>query len=158
MSRLGQVPELAFAEMFKTLRRDLEDIKTAQRIGRDIMRPKIVERLDGSGNPTVYDLVTSPDGFGTSTNFTATLTAESQKEPWGTLFVKAYYGNTSTPVSAGQMSGNFYLSQGKTVEGKIGYRGFLGTANFGDTTLLYLKFYMYASDKGTLEVLNTWVD
>lgn len=66
MTRLGQVPELAFAEDFKQLRRDIEDIKKAQRIGRDILKPKIVEALDGSGNPTVYDLVATavPDGFG----------------------------------------------------------------------------------------------
>lgn len=158
MTRLNMIPEQKFAEDFKQLRRDIEAIKNAQRIGRDIMRPKIVECLDGSGNPTQYDLVTVPGGFGSSTNFTATLFADHQDEPWGTLFVKGFYGNPSTPVGDGQMSGSFYLSQNKTNPGSIGYRGFLGTANFGDTTLLYLKFYMYATDTGTLEVLPEFIE
>jgi len=57
MTRLGLIPELSFAEDFKQLRRDVEAIKNAQRVGRDILKPKIIECLDGSGNPTVYDLV-----------------------------------------------------------------------------------------------------
>lgn len=153
MTRLAALPELRFAEDFKKLRRDIEEIKTAQRIGRDIMRPKIVERLDGSGNPTQYDLVTAPDGFSASTYFTATLFADHQQEPWGSLFVKAFYGSPDVPVSPGQMSSLFYLSQNKTNPGSIGYSGFIGTSAPGDVTPLYLKFYMYATDTGTLEVL-----
>jgi len=155
MTRLNMIPEQQFAEDFRQLRRDIEEIKQAQRIGRDIMRPRIVECLDGNGNPTPYDLVTVPDGFGSGTRskayFTATFTADNQQEPWGTLFVKAFYGSPGVPVQDGQMSGIF--SQQKTVPGAIGYRGFVGTANFGDTTVLYLKFYMYATDTGVLEVI-----
>lgn len=147
MSRLNMVPELQFAEDFKALRRDIEEIKNAQRIGRDVMRPRIIQ----TDQP--YDLVTVPDGFGTSTDFTVTFEADNQLEPWASLFVEGFYGSPSTPVQPGQMSGNFYLSQEKTQEGAIAYRGFLGTANFGDTTVLYLKFYMYATDTGTLEIL-----
>lgn len=151
------IPEQKFAEDFKQLRRNIEEIKNAQRIGRDIMRPKIVECLDINGNPTTYDLITVSDGFGTSTNFTATLTADNQGEPWGSLFVKGYYGSLSVPVPDGKMGGNFYISGEKTAPGKIGYRGFLGTQDFGDLTILYLKFYMYASDTGTLEVLPEFI-
>lgn len=157
MTRLGMAPDQQFAEDFKQLRRDIEQIKSAQRIGRDIIRPKIIECLDNNGNPTVYDLVTVADAFGSQTDFTATLFADNQDEPWGTLFVKGFYGNPDTPVGPGQMAGNFYLSQEKTGPGSIGYRGFLSTAAFGDTTLLYLKFYMYATDSGTLEVLPEYI-
>jgi hypothetical protein len=153
MTRLNMIPEQQFAEDFRQLRRDIEEIKQAQRIGRDIMRPRIVECLDGNGNPTPYDLVTVPDGFRSATSFTATFTADNQQEPWGTLFVKAFYGSPGVPVQDGQMSGIF--SQQKTVPGAIGYRGFVGTANFGDTTVLYLKFYMYATDTGVLEVYRS---
>lgn len=157
MTRLAMIPDQQFAEAFKQLRRDIEEIKQAQRIGRDIMRPKIIEKLDGSGNPTVYDLVTTPDGFGSGTNFTATFVADNQLEPWGSLFVKAFYGNPTTPIGPGQMGGNFYLSEGNTNPGTIAYRGHLGTNNFGDTTLLYLKFYMYATDTGILQVTPDYI-
>lgn len=153
------LPDLQFAEDFKQLRRDIEEIKNAQRIGRDIMRPKIVECLDGSGNPTLYDLVTTLNewGDGTSTDFTAKFIAQNQAEPWGSLFIKAYYGNPNTPVTAGQMSGFFYLSQGVTGRDSIGYKGSV-TTQFMDTTLLYLKFFMYATDNGILEVSSQRVE
>ena len=159
MSRLGLVPELAFAEYFKRLRRDVEDIKSAQRVGRDILKPKIIECLDGSGNPTEYDLVTtvSESGDRSSADFTAIFNAQNQAEPWGTLFVKGFYGSPTVPVGPGQMSGNFYLSQAETNPGTIAYRGSLGTAVYMDTTLLYLKFYMYTTDNGILEVRPEWI-
>ena len=155
MTRLGMLPEQQFAEDFKQLRRDIEEIKNAQRIGRDIMKPKIVECLDINGNPTLYDLVTTVDSFGNGSraDWTATLLANSQAEPWGSLFVDISYGAPGVPVQAGQTYGNFYLSQYKTNPGSIGYTGTIGTNNFGDTTLLYLKFYMYATDTGRLEVI-----
>lgn len=160
MTRLGMLPDQQFAEDFRQLRRDIEEIKNAQRIGRDIIKPKIVECLDVNGNPTEYDLVTVVDefGFSSDTNFTATLFADNQAEPWGSLFVKAFYGAPGVPIQDGQMSGSFYLSQFKTNPGSIGYRGFAGTAQFEDTTLLYLKFYMYATDNGTLEVLPEYIE
>lgn len=158
MTRLGMLPEQQFAEDFRQLRRDIEEIKNAQRIGRDIIKPKIVECLDVDGNPTEYDLVTVADAFGSDTNFTATFFAENQAEPWGSLFVKGFYGAPGVPVQNGQMSGFFYLSQGKTNPGSIGYKGFAGTAQFEDTTLIYLKFYMYATDNGTLEVTTEYIE
>lgn len=160
MTRLRMLPELQFAEDFKQLRRDIEEIKNAQRIGRDIIKPKIVECLDINGDPTIYDLVTVVDafGYGSDTDFTATFFADNQAEPWGSLFVKGFYGSPTVPVQDGQMSGSFYLSQGKTNPGSIGYRGSAGTAQFEDTTLLYLKFYMYATDTGTLEVLPEYIE
>lgn len=158
MTRLGMLPDQQFAEDFRQLRRDIEEIKNAQRIGRDIIKPKIVECLDVNGNPTTYDLVTVADAFGSDINFTVTLFAENQAEPWGSLFVKGFYGSPTVPVQNGQMSGFFYMSQGKTNPGSIGYKGFAGTAQFEDTTLIYLKFYMYATDNGTLEVLPEYIE
>lgn len=158
MTRLRMLPELQFAEDFKQLRRDIEEIKNAQRIGRDIMKPKIVEALDINGNPTEYDLVTVNDGFSNRTNFTVTLFADNQIEPWASLFVKFFYGNPSTPAAPGQTYGNFYLSNQKTNPGSISYRGTVGNNIFGDTTPVYVKFYMYATDTGTLEILPEFIE
>jgi len=158
MTRLGMLPDQQFAEDFKQLRRDIEEIKNAQRIGRDIIKPKIVECLDINGDPTVYDLVTTVEDFSNRTFFTATLFADNQLEPWGSLFVKAFWGNTTTPVTPGQMYGNFYLSNQKTNPGSISYRGTVGNNIFDDTTLIYVKFYMYATDTGTLEVLPEFIE
>lgn len=157
MTRLAMLPEVRFAEDFRQLRRDIEEIKNAQRIGRDIMRPKIIECLDINGDPTEYDLVTVSDGSFSSTDYTAVFTAQNQSEPWGTLFVKAYYGAPGVPVEAGKMSGNAYLSAGSTAEGLMSYSGFISTFDFGDTTTLYLKFYMYATDNGILEVTPEYI-
>lgn len=151
-------PELKFAEDFKQLRRDIEEIKNAQRIGRDIIKPKIVECLDVNGDPTPYDLVTVNDGFSNRTFFTATLFADHQQVPWGSLFVKAFWGNPNTPVTPGQMYGGFYLSNKKTNPGSISYRGTVGNNILSDPTLLYIKFYMYATDTGTLEVLPEFIE
>lgn len=158
MTRLGMLPEQQFAEDFRQLRRDIEEIKNAQRIGRDIMKPKIVECLDADGNPTLYDLVTVNDGFSNRTDFTATLYADNQAEPWGSLFVKFFYGNPSTPATGGQTYGNFYLSNKKTNPGSISYSGTVGNNVFSDATLVYVKFYMYATDTGRLEVLPEFIE
>jgi len=158
MTRLGMLPDQQFAEDFKQLRRDIEEIKNAQRIGRDIIKPKIVECLDINGEPTIYDLVTVWDGFSNRTDFTATLLAENQVEPWGSLFVKFFYGNTSTPAAAGQTYGNFYLSNENTNPGSIAYRGTVGNNVSSDPTLVYVKFYMYATDTGILEVLPEFIE
>lgn len=161
MTRLGLIPELAFAEDFKSLRRDVEDIKTAQRVGRDILKPKIVEALDGSGNPTVYDVVATavPDGFGgyqVRAFFTAYFTAKSQKEPWATPFYKLMVGSPSTPASPGETYGFSYpfIDDFRAEEGKFTYHGYFGNNNYADSRSVYIKVYFYATDDGTLTVTN----
>jgi hypothetical protein len=159
MSRLGLVSELAFAEDFKQLRRDVEAIKNAQRVGRDILKPKIIECLDGSGNPTVYDMVTVPvpDGFGGYTNrahFVARFTAAHQYNPWGAPLYKLMYGSPPTPATPGQTFGFTYpyLDDFLGVPGKVSYWGYFGNGDFMDATPIYIKVYFYSTDTGTLAV------
>lgn len=155
MTRLGLVPELTFAEDFKTLRRDLEDIKKAQRVGRDILKPKIIECLDGSGNPTTYDLVAVDDGFGNvRADFAARFEADNQTAPWATPLYKLMFGSPSTPATAGQTYGFSYpfISDFYNVPGRMTYHGWFGNNIFTDTTSVYIKVYMYATDTGTLTV------
>lgn len=159
MSRLGLVPELTFAEDYKELRRDLEAIKAAQRVGRDILRPKIIECLDGSGNPTAYDLVATavPDGFGGYTvrkDFAARFQADHQKEPWATPLYKLMYGDPNTPATAGQTFGFNYpwVDDFYNVPGRVTYHGYFGNNDFADPTSIYIKVYFYATDTGTLTV------
>lgn len=161
MTRLGLVPELAFAEDFKSLRRDVEAIKSAQRVGRDILKPKIIEALDGSGNPTVYDLVATavPDGFGgyqVREFFTARFTAKSQKEPWATPFYKLMFGSPSTPAAPGQTYGFSYpyIDDFRSEEGKFTYHGYFGNNDYLSSTSVYIKVYFYATDEGVLTVTN----
>lgn len=152
MTRLGMVPEVQFAEDFKQLRRDIEQIKNAQRIGRDILKPKIVELLDEDGNPTQYDLVTELDIFGgTRAQFTITFTADHQTEPWASPFLKLYYGNLNTPGNNTTVSASQFLNQSKTVEGKVAYNCVVSTKASPDPTLIYIKIYMYSTDTGTIE-------
>lgn len=155
MTRLSMLPKDQFAEDFKQLRRNIEEIKNAQRIGRDIMKPKIIECLDGSGNPTVYDLVTTAGEFDSRTDFTAIFKAESQREPWATIFVQTFYGNPTTPAEGDQSNGFSFISQSKTEEGLIAYRGSVHGA-FEDFTPVYVKFFMFATDRGILEVLSEY--
>lgn len=157
--RLGQVPELSFAEDFKQLRRDIEDIKNAQKVGRDILRPKIIECLDGSGNPTTYDLVTVavPDGFGgyyNDVDFVARFVADHQDEPWGVPLFKMMFGNPSTPATPGQTYGFTYpyLNDFYNVPGKVSYYGYAGNNDFMSAVPIYIKVYFYATDTGTLTV------
>jgi hypothetical protein len=159
MGRLGLIPELAFAEDFKQLRRDVEAIKNAQRVGRDILKPKIIECLDGSGNPTVYDLVTVPvpDGFGGYTNradFVARFTADHQDNPWGAPLYKLMYGSPTTPATPGQTYGFTYpyLDDFLNVPGKVSYWGYFGNDDFMSSVPIYIKVYFYATDTGSLVV------
>ena len=160
MTRLGMLPEQQFAEDFKQLRRDIEEIKNAQRIGRDIMRPRVVQFLDSGGNPTPYDIVTSLNQFGDGTraDFTITLNAYSQIEPWATPFYQIFYGNPNVPATPNQVSGFNYISFSRTGEGKIAYKGFAQNAVYLDTTVLYIKVYFYASDSGTLTLEQGYID
>ena len=159
MSRLGLVPEMTFAEDFKQLRRDVEDIKSAQKVGRDILKPKIIQCLDGSGNPTVYDLVATavPDGFGGYTvrkDFAARFAADHQSEPWATPLYKLMYGNPSVPATPGQTFGFSYpwIDDFDNVPGRVTYHGYFGNNNYADATSIYIKVYFYATDTGTLTV------
>lgn len=159
MTRLGLIPELTFAEDFKQLRRDVEDIKRAQRVGRDILKPKIIEALDGSGNPTVYDLVATavPDGFGGYTvreNFVARFVADHQDQPWGSPLYKLMFGNPSTPAMPGQTYGFTYpyLDDFYATPGKVSYWGYFGNNDYLSSVSIYIKVYFYATDTGTLTV------
>jgi hypothetical protein len=161
MTRLGLIPELAFAEEFKSLRRDAEDIKGAQRVGRDILKPKIIEALDGSGNPTLWDVKATsvPDGFGgfdARAYFTAYFTARSQKEPWATPFYKLMIGSPTTPASPGDTYGFSYpyIDDFRDEDGKFTYHGYFGNNNFSDNRDVYIKVYFYATDEGVLTVTN----
>lgn len=159
MSRLGLIPELAFAEDFKQLRRDIEDIKGAQRVGRDILKPKIIECLDGSGNPTQYDMVATavPDGFGgyrVTKNFVIRFQADHQDQPWGAPLYKLMWGNPTTPASPGQTGGFTYpyIADFNDDPGKVSYWGYFSNNIFDDTTTVYMKAYFYATDTGTLTI------
>lgn len=160
MTRLRMLPELQFAEDFKQLRRDIEEIKNAQRIGRDIMKPKIIECLDGSGNPTQYDIATTLTQFGDSTraDFTMIFTADHQDEPWVSPFFQCFYGSLTNPATDTNISGFQYLSQQATKKGQIGYKGSVGNNIFPDTTIIYVKFYAYATDTGVLQVLPEYIE
>lgn len=159
MSRLGLIPELSFAESFKELRRDIAAIKQAQRVGRDILKPKIIEVLDGSGNPTQYDLVATavPDGFGGYTvreDFAVRFFADNQKQPWGSPLYKLMYGNPDTPATPGQTFGFNYpfVSDFEDTPGKVTYHGWFGNDDYFDNTSIYIKVYFYATDTGTITV------
>lgn len=155
MTRLALLPENTFVEDFKKLRADLEEVKNAQRSGRDIFVPKIVECLDGFGVPTAYDLIANvPDGFGgyLPRNFVATMIADTQQEPWAVPIYKVFYGNPSTPIAGGQLTGFSYINPDELTPGQISYEGYFGDNVFPYNKLVYLKVYFYATDTGNLSV------
>ena len=159
MTRLGSVPELAFAEDFKQLRRDIEAIKAAQRVGRDILKPKLIECLDINGNPTTYDLeaVAVPDGFGgydVRKDFAARFQADHQLEPWATPLYKLMWGSPTTPAAPNQTFGFSYpwVDDFQAVPGRVTYHGWFGNNIYGDATHVFLKVYFYTTDTGTLTV------
>lgn len=152
MSRLDLIPAYAFSADFRELRRQIEEIKQQQRIGRDVLRTKIIECLDGDGNPTLYDKAGIWNGDRYYADFVATFTADHQLEPWATPIFVVSIGDPYTAPGASEIAGNSYLNFANTVEGKIAYSGGFGTNNFGDTRQVYLKVYFYATDTGVLVV------
>ena len=159
MSRLEFAPDLQFAESFRQLRRDIEDIKRAQKVGRDILKPKLIECLNPDGTPTDYDLIATavPDGYGgyiVREDFVARFQADHQDQTWGVPLYKLMYGNPSTPATPGQAYGFLYpyFDDFTAVPGKVSHWGYFGNNDFLDDTSIYIKVYFYATDTGTLTV------
>lgn len=154
MSRLGLIPENAFSEDFRTLRRMIEDIKATQRIGRDVVRPKIIECYNPDGTPTLYDKagIWNAEQERYVADFLAVFTADHQLEPWATPFFKMAIGDPYTAPGANDIAGNSYLNFANTVPKKFGFSGSFGTNQYLDTRQVYLKVYFYATDTGVLVV------
>lgn len=154
MTRLDLIPDNSFTAEFKRLRQIAEDIKSKQRIGKDILKPKIVEALDANGNPTVYDLVATWDAVNEQvySKFVATMTADHQAEPWATPLYRMYIGSPGNDPLSGETGGSSYLNFANTVPGKIAYSGDFGANVYMDKRNVYLKVYFYATDTGTLVV------
>ena len=156
MTRLDLDPN-DFAGQFKTLRASLEQIKSAQRSGKDIWKPHIVEALDGFGNPTVYDLVATYDGgvgFA-QRQFIATMTADNQDEVFAIPVYRIFYGAPGVlPAHTNDTAGNSYLEFTVNQLKKIAYSGRFGTNVYMDPKNAYLKVYFYATDTGSLQVVG----
>lgn len=148
MTRLNQVPEQRFAEDFKQLRRDIEAIKNAQRVGRDILKPKIIEVLDG-GEPTVFDLHTDNNEL---MGFKAVFVADHQEEPWATPIYETSIGTLGNTPDAEEVAGFSYLDFTEIAPGVIAYTGHFGANAFMDNRDVWLKVRFYATDSGTLTV------
>lgn len=158
MTRINLLPENDFVTQFKKLRSDIEQIKTAQRSGKDIWRPHIIEALDGFGVPTVYDLVANtPDGFGgyEQRAFIATMTADNQDEVFAIPVYRVYYNTPGTlPPTTSSISGFSYLEFTVNDLKKIAYSGRFGDNVYPFDHVTYLKVYFYATDSGTLQVVG----
>lgn len=148
MNRLDLIPSNDFVSQFKKANSDVIDIKNAQRVGRDVLKPKIVEVLS-AGTPTVFDLHTSMQAF---VDFKAVFVADHQENPWATVFYKTTIGTIDNPPAGGDIAGFSYIDFDELGPGKIGYIGFFGANMFGDNRDIWLKVYFYATDTGVLTV------
>jgi hypothetical protein len=157
MTRLDLDPN-NFAAQFKGLRTDLEQIKNAQRSGKDIWKPHIIEALDGSGNPTAYDLIANvPDGFGglQQRQFIATMTADNQDQVFAIPIYRVFRGSPTTPPAhTSDVAGFSYLEFSVNQAKKIAYSGRFGDNVYPFSVVTYLKVYFYATDTGTLQVVG----
>lgn len=149
MNRLALLPNQSFVTDVKKLNTDVTDIKTAQRVGKDVLRPKIIEVLDGDGDPTTYDLTINNNNI---RNFRAVFQADHQLEPWATPLYKTTIGTVDGTPLPNDITGFSYLDFEYLSDGRIAYTGRFGANNFGDNRSVYLKVYFYATDTGTLTV------
>lgn len=157
MTRLAGLEENQMVDFIKSMHADIDDIKNRQLAGRDIFVPKIVECLDGFGNPTQYDLVAdTPDGFGgyELRQFIATMTADNQIDVWAVPIFKVYWGSPTTPAGEDQTAGFCYLGFPGTIDYQISYAGYFGDNVFPFDHITYLKVYFYATDSGTLSIVG----
>lgn len=157
MTRLDLDPN-NFAGQVQGLQADLLAIKNAQRSGKDIWKPHVVECLDAFGNPTLYDLVAPWDGIvgdNATRNFIATFTATTQKQPFAVPVYVVYYGAPGVlPPANNYIAGFSYLDFNPRGPGQIAYSGHFGTNFYPDNNNVYLKAYFYATDTGTLNVVG----
>lgn len=152
MNRLDLQPDKNFVAEVKQLNTDVTDIKNAQRVGKDVLRPKIIEALSG-GNPTVYDLTTNNNNL---KGFRAIFQADHQLEPWATPLYKVTIGTVDGLPAPNDIAGFSYIDFENLGEGKIAYTGYFGANNFGDNRNVYLKVYFYATDTGVLTIEETF--
>lgn len=163
MSRLNLVPELKFSEDFKQLRRDIQEIKKAQRIGRDIVRPKVIEAYEMDGvTPTEYDVETEDYDAGggiinTAIQFRVTFIANHQTEPFANpQFKLMVNAEKRQPVAADNIYAFAYLDVENVELGKISYLGqVIANTTFDDVEDVFLKIYMYATDTGLITI-KSW--
>lgn len=157
MTRLAFDPN-NFATLVKGLQGDIDQIKAAQRSGHDVFTPHLVQALDGSGNPTAWDLKATWDGVvgdNAVRYFIASMIADHQDQVFAIPIYVCYYGNPTTlPPVASDIAGFSYLDFDAAYNNpkQIAYSGHFGTNNYPDNNDVYLKVFFYATDTGTLTV------
>lgn len=155
MTRLALDPN-NFAGQVQALQADLLGIKNAQRSGKDIWKPHVVECLDAFGNPTLYDLAALWDGVvgdNALRYFIANFKADTQKQPFAVPVYKVYYGAPGVlPPANNYISGFSYLDFNGQPEGHVIFSGHFGTNFYPDNNNVYIKVYFYATDTGVLTV------
>lgn len=148
MTRIPLLPDQNFVTEVKKLETDITDIKNAQRVGKDVLVPKIIEAYSG-GVPTTYDLFTDNNNL---LEFRAIFQADHQLETWATPLYKVTIGTIDGVPAPNDIAGFSYLDFDYLGDGQIAYTGHFGANNFGDNRGVWLKVYFYATDTGTLTV------
>lgn len=155
--------EQSIADALSRAESDLVDIKKAQFFGRDVTTPKINERRNSDGSPTVIDVIGTQEPFLGGFTYRAsgyiTFTAKSQTNPWVHVVAKVQVNPSNTlDTSAGTgwgiiLDANSMFSDDGVVKFSVDASSTnLGTSSgvFTDVDRLWMKFYLYATDEGTV--------
>ncbi len=136
---MGQysVRDLSVSGEIDRIKKDLQQIKSSQGVGSDIINPK------QNSTSSAADL-TLPDYYA---NLSIEFTAEHQKNPNGVIICKVYRGSIGTPAATGTFEITSQDTDFTRDDGKISW--LLNVYNEAAGTL-YLKTYVLASDTGTV--------
>ena len=147
--------------------KDLIDFKNAQIFGKDVTRPKVIQRYNSDGTPTEWDVIGTYtyDGFATEWKIggTITYTAHNQESPWASVYVKVRVNANNDLIAGG--AGIYYsfgayadfeqiFAGGKTINFDV-YGG--ASPDFGppvdkNTDRFWVKIYVLATDYGDMKL------
>ena len=160
------VRELNIYEEVARAETDLREYKNAQIFGKDVTKPKIIQRLNLDGSPTEWDLEgTSVDTFGFIQYRVAgmvTYQAYNQESPWATIYAKIRVNPTDQIHSTDVLNFSAYPNMDDVFMGNRIIRfnvngtadGMSGGPTTRDPTIdrLWVKFYVLATDYGTIKL------
>lgn len=155
--------EMSLVEQISRAETDLLEFKNTQIFGKDVTKPKVIQRYNSDGTPTDWDVEGDfqslyEGDFSWRIDGRVIYRARSQESPWAAIYAKLMVNPTNTLVPGG--AGYYYSMSAYADVEKLFTEGKEITFNIysiavrqqQDATVdrLWVKFYVLATDEGEM--------
>lgn len=154
--------QLGMVKRIADTRRDLKDLKTRQLIGRDVVRPQIVQRYVSPGVPTHHDIEGVFEDFGGFQGWSAGGTIEfipdHQSQGFADWYVEYFVDPDLNPPPPPPDVNSFEFTVEILPEflreDRIVYDFIASSLNIEEPTIdrMWMKLLFYATDTGTFDI------